>query len=82
MEAVMISVVAFLSSTIGRVLVIGGGALALWVAFASHYQSKGAAKERAKIERAGEKNAAKAEAARRSVDKLPDDRLRDAYFRD
>jgi len=78
----MIGIVAFLSSTVGRVLVIGGGVIALWVAFASHYQSKGAAKERAKIERAGEKNAAKAEAARRSVDKLPDGSLRDKYFRD
>lgn len=78
----MIGIVAFLTSTLGRVLVIGGGVIALWVAFASHYQSKGAANERAKIERAGEKNAAKAEAARRSVDKLPDGSLRDKYFRD
>jgi len=78
----MIGIVAFLTSTVGRVLVIGGGVIALWVAFASHYSNKGAAKERAKIERAGEKNAAKAEAARRSVDRIPDDRLRDPYFRD
>lgn len=78
----MITVIGFLSTTIGRVLVGAGGLLALWIAFAHHYQSKGAANERAKIERTGEKNAAKAEAARNAVDRLPDNRLRDNYFRD
>lgn len=47
----MITVIAFLSSTIGRVLVGAGGFLALWVAFASHYEGKGEAKAVAKIER-------------------------------
>lgn len=40
----MITIIGFLSSTIGRVLVSVAGALALWVAFASHYEGKGAAK--------------------------------------
>lgn len=70
------------STVIGRALVAGVGLLTLWVAFAWHYEAKGALKELAKVERAGEKNAAKADAARRSVDKLPDDRLKDRYFRD
>ena len=48
----MIAIIGFLSSTIGRVLVGAAGILALWVAFASHYQSKGAAKAVAKMEKA------------------------------
>jgi len=72
----------FIGSVIGRALLAGAGVLTAWVAFAWHYESKGAAKERANIERAGEKNAAKAEAARRSADRLPADRLRDRYWRD
>lgn len=48
----MIAVIAFLSSTIGRVLVGAAGILALWVAFAWHYETKGAAKAVAKIEKA------------------------------
>jgi len=47
----MIGIVAFLTSTVGRVLVIGGGIIALWVAFASHYQAKGRAKAEAETEK-------------------------------
>lgn len=45
-------------------------------------RSKGAANERAKIERLGDANAEKAERARRAVSRTPDDRLRDRFFRD
>lgn len=39
-------------------------------------------KERARVEQKSNENAAKANAARRSVDSIPDERLRDKYCRD
>jgi hypothetical protein len=78
----MIAIIGFLSTTIGRVLVSVAGALALWVAFAWHYEGKGAAKAVAQFQANGERNAQKASAARRAVDRIPDERLRDSYFRD
>jgi len=38
--------------------------------------------ERARVEKKATENAAKAHAARRSVDRIPDERLRDRYCRD
>ena len=73
---------AWAMTLVGRCVLSGlaiGGAW-LWVKL--HYESAGRVKERAKIERAGDLNAQKSEAARRSVDRLPDSRLRDGYFRD
>lgn len=69
----MIGIIAFLSSTVGRVLVVGGGLVAMWVAFASHYQSKGAAKAEAKTEKA---NAQVLQRADRVRSKSADPRVR------
>jgi hypothetical protein len=66
----MIAIIGFLSTTIGRVLVSVAGALALWVAFAWHYEGKGAAKAVAKIERANSEAVRKADAVgSRSLDR-------------
>jgi len=61
------------------VAAVAGGLVA---SFAYSNQRKGAAKERAKIERAGDVNAKKAAAARKSVAGVPADGLRDTYGRD
>ena len=78
----MIGILGFLQSGLGQIVVIGLGALALWGSFKYHYQNKGAARERAKIEHAGKINVGKAAEARRAVDAIPDDGLRDKYYRD
>lgn len=61
------------------VAAVAGGLVA---SFAYSNQRKGAAKERARIERAADANAKKADAARKSVSQLPADGLRDKYARD
>lgn len=61
------------------VAAVAGGLVA---SFAYSNQRKGAAKERAKIERAADANARKADAARKSVSAVPADGLRDKYARD
>jgi hypothetical protein len=78
----MSMILGFLATTLGRWLAIAIGGVVLVGAFKMHEQSKGAAKERARIERAADENASKAEAARRAVSKLPVERLRDPYQRD
>lgn len=78
----MTLVLNFLASTIGRWVAIGLGASVVVASFAYSHQRKGAAKERAKIERAAHENAKKADAARQSVSVLPADGLRDKYSRD
>ncbi len=77
----MIPILIFLRSWLGRTAVGVAGLLALWVAFKVHYEETGAAAERSKIEAAGTINEIKANKVRDAVDKLPDDLLRDAYFR-
>lgn len=47
-----------------------------------HQQRKGAEKVVAKMEKATNENVKKADAARRSVDGVPDERLRDKWTRD
>lgn len=75
-------ILSFLATTLGRWVAIGLGASVLVGSFAYSHQRKGAAKLRAKIERAADANAAKAETARRDAARLPADRLRDKYARD
>jgi hypothetical protein len=45
-------------------------------------ERRGIQQERASVLQRGETNARKAESARRSVERIPDNRLRDKYFRD
>jgi hypothetical protein len=75
-------IVKFLASTLGKYLLLGLGILAAWGFVKYKYESQGRAKERAEIIEAGKKNADKAKKARRRVDKIPDSRLRDRYYRD
>ena len=73
---------AFLLTPIGRTLGTFGILFIAWFAFAKHYENKGASRVVAQLEKKAETNAKKAETARRSVDRIPDERLRDRYFRD
>jgi hypothetical protein len=75
-------IIAFLVSPLGRIAAAIGIGLSMWAFVKFHYEAAGAAKATEKFQQAGERNARKAEAARRSVDAVPDDRLRDRYFRD
>jgi hypothetical protein len=59
----MIPIIEFLTSTIGRYVIGGVGVLALFLAFKSHEQHKGAAKAVAKIEKATENAVKKGTAA-------------------
>lgn len=52
-----------------------------WFGFARHYEQKGADKLAANIEKAQNVKVKKASTARRSVDRIPDERLRDEFFR-
>lgn len=63
-------------------LAIVAGILVAALAWDNSRVNKGRQQERAAIEKRGEINAKKAEAARRSVDRIPDERLRDRHFRD
>jgi hypothetical protein len=71
----------FLLTPLGRLL----GTLAIiaiaWFGFARHYETKGEQKLAAKIEKAQDAKVKKASTARRSVDRIPDERLRDEFFR-
>ncbi len=71
-----------LLTPLGRLL----GTLAIiaiaWFGFARHYENKGEQKLAAQIEKAQNAKVKKATSARRSVDGIPDQRLRDPYFRD
>ncbi len=69
----------------GRIALIGAALVAFvsWrVLDKEHQQAVGAQKLAAKIEKATNAKVQKAERARRSVDSIPDERLRDPYFRD
>ena len=73
-------------STLWTRVAATGGLVALvlsaWLAFALHYENKGAAKAVAKIEQRSAANVEKAQAARRSVESIPADKLNDRYRRD
>lgn len=76
------AILAALLSPIGRI----GGTLAIlaiaWFGFAKHYETKGAQKLATNIERTTNAKVKRADAARRAVYGIPDERLRDRYFRD
>ena len=72
----------FLLTPLGRLLGTAAILAVAWFGFARHYENKGADKLAANIERAQNVKVKKATAARRSVDSIPDERLRDPYFRD
>lgn len=78
----MATILAFILTPLGRWAAGAGGVLLLVWSFGVHQQSKGAAKERAKIERAADVNSKIAETERAAVRELPADRLRDQYTRD
>lgn len=73
-------------STLWARVAATGGLIALilsaWLAFALHYENKGAAKVVAKIEQKAAANVEKAQAARASVANTPADKLSDRYRRD
>ena len=78
----MATILSLLLTPIGRWAAGAGGVLLLVWSFGFHQQSKGAAKERAKIERQADANAKVAEGERAAVRELPADRLRDKWTRD
>lgn len=75
-------IVRFLAGTVGKWLLGGAAILAAWAYVKYSYEAKGRAKERADIIEAGKKNADKADKARKRIDRIPDKRLRDRYYRD
>ena len=75
-------IVSFVSGTLGRILIGGGLILATWLGIKLYYESKGAAKEVARIVEAGHVNARKATKARAKAEVIPDSELWDHYFRD
>lgn len=66
----------------GNYIAVGGGVLVVFFLYDNSRVNTGRQQERAAVEKRGEVNAKKAEVARRSVDRIPDDRLRDRHFRD
>lgn len=73
--------IPFLLTPLGRLLGTAAILAVAWFGFARHYENKGAEKLAANIERAQDVKVKKATAARRSVDRVPDERLRDQFFR-
>ena len=63
-------------------IAIGAGIIVAFFAWDNSRVNKGRQIEKAAVEKRGEINARKAETARRSVDRIPDERLRDRWFRD
>lgn len=72
-------VVSFLTSRIGQTLLV---AAVVWFGVIPYFEKQGEQKFAAKIERAQNAKIEKARVARRSVDGVPDERLRDQFFRD
>lgn len=77
----MATILSLLLTPIGRWAAGAGGVLLLVWSFGFHQQSKGAAKERAKIESRANANAAVAQKERDSVISLPADRMFDRWTR-
>lgn len=75
-------ILTFLATPLGRGAIVVAALVLALIVNNSHQRSIGAQKVVAKMEKAADANAQKAEAARKSVDALPDDRLRDKHFRD
>ena len=75
-------ILPFLASRLGQGVTIAVALVIALIVNNAHQRSIGAEKVVAKIEKATNENVKKAEAARRSVDGLPDDRLRDKFTRD
>jgi hypothetical protein len=78
----MMMVLSFLATPLGRGAVVVAALVLAFLVNNSHQRSIGAEKVVAKMEKAADANAKKAEAARKSVDAIPNDRLRDKHFRD
>ena len=82
----MITAIAdFLGSVLGRVALAGGlfASFVAWRAWDIHEQRGiGEARAQVQMEKTANANARKADKAARAVDALPDDRLRDSFFRD
>ena len=76
------TMIYWLTTPFGRWAAIAAMAALAWASAALHYETKGANRAVAKIEKRNNVNVKKAEIARRSVDTLPAERLRDGYFRD
>jgi hypothetical protein len=76
------AIIAFILTPVGRMVAGAGSVLLLVWSFGVHQQSKGASKERAKIERNADANAKVADRERDAVRELPADRLRDRFTRD
>lgn len=75
-------ILTLLATPLGRGAIVVAALVLALIVNNSHQRSVGASKLAAKMEKAADANAQKAEAARKSVDALPDDRLRDKHFRD
>ena len=82
----MITAIAdFFGSIFGRVALAGGlfASFVAWRAWDIHEQrSIGEARAQVQMEKTANANARKADKAARAVDAIPDDRLRDRFFRD
>lgn len=73
---------AFLTSSLGRWVVLSGIMLATWGGCVSHYKRVGAERVTAQIERKVEANAQKADDVRQSVQTVPVGKLLDKWTRD
>ena len=82
----MITAIAdFLGTVFGRVALAGGlfASFVAWRAWDIHEQRGiGEARAQVQMEKTANANARKADKAARAVDAIPDDRLRDRFFRD
>ncbi len=78
----MITVITFLASRLGQGVVIVSALVLAFLFNNAHQRSIGASRVVAKMEKAADAKTSKAETARRSVDRIPDERLRDKFFRD
>ena len=78
----MSAIITDIIARFGVRIAMGLGVLVAFLAWDNSRIEKGRAQERQAVEKRGEINARKAESARRSVDRIPDERLRDRFFRD
>lgn len=78
----MIWVLELAASKVGLAVIFVASCVVALIVNNAHQRSIGAEKVVAKIEKATNENVKKADAARRSVDRIPDSGLLDAYRRD